>query len=472
VFKQVVLRIGLIGMIAVMAGCVDLFSVPGFALSPDGSSIVFLSGYASLNIGDREEAEDSTFNLARADLASGQTTVIAAGDDKTSITAFAVSPTNGDVAYVTTNEESGTSLMLAAADGSSRELLGAADFSGISIGTMMQFSPDGSKLAYTLIQLPPGITLDSVDDDEEPDPEVLKQIKFVAYVFDLTTGQATAISNPDIERANTIAWSPAGDKIAYNAWVDGNDDGVISTMPSMDSSATTVDVSRISVYNLGAGSSTPVDDPNINYAPAFLSNDRLAFVSILTSSTAGGSGGLKAVDLNTGVVSLAYTPSSDESLLGIAVSRDGSQVAWIESSSETTSGDTESEEPSSVYVSGPDFAEPRKVADLPVDMLLPDVPIWTADGSAVLVSVTNPLSTLPAQISMSFSMEMDSEGVEATAEADAETSGSIGKVVRVDIVAGTVTEVFTAPMINSSFFSSLFSLAASGSDMEGMSGDS
>jgi hypothetical protein len=47
----------------------------------------------------------------------------------------------------------------------------------------MQFSPDGSKLAYTTVQLPPEMTLESLEGDDDEDSEDLTQEQADAIVF-------------------------------------------------------------------------------------------------------------------------------------------------------------------------------------------------------------------------------------------------------------------------------------------------
>jgi Tol biopolymer transport system component len=459
-FKKPGLLAALLALLVVAAGCVDLFAVPGIGLSPDGSSIVYLSGEASLS---SDDAEADNLNLVRMDFASGTTTTLSEGSGNSTVSAFAVNPANGDVAYLFISEETGSSLMLVGVDGTSRELIAPADFPGISLGTMMQFSPDGSKLAYTVIQLPPEITLESLEgegDDEDLTQEQIDAIIFAAYVYDMASGAVTTISDPDAERAMTLAWSPAGDKLAYNAWYDSNDDGTIATSPDINlggGDGAPSDVSRISVYDFGTGSATPVDDSGLNVAPEFLWDSSLAFVSA-DSAAMNAPPVVKVADLANGSVNTVYAPPASATL-GVALSPDGTQVAWVEFP--PASDDEEATVPASLYVSGVDFGAPRKVADLPLEMQLTDIPVWMPDGASILVSVTNVLASLPQQISASFS----SDG-----ESSVETEGgSDSQVVQIDLASGKIVNTYTGTMINSSFFAGLFSFstANASSDLVG-----
>jgi Tol biopolymer transport system component len=269
----------------------------------------------------------------------------------------------------------------------------------------------------------------------------------------MASGVVTTASDPAAERAMTLAWSPAGDKLAYNAWYDSNDDGTIATAPeiSFGGDDTPSDLSRISVYDFASGSRTPVDDAGLNFAPEFLSDTSLAFVSS-DSAAMSTPPVIKVVDLTSGSVSTVHS-SPTHAALAVALSPDGTQVAWIEVPPDN---DDEDPQPASLYISGTDFASPRKIVDLPVEMQFTDPPIWMPDGASILVSVTNLLASIPQQISMSFSTE---------GESSVETEEAPGShLVRVDIASGEITSIQTGPMINSTFFAGLISLSTANAE--------
>ena len=440
-----------VGMLG--AGCVDLFSVPGIAVSPDGSSIVFLNG----NVSFHSQGQGFTFDLSRADLSSGEATTLAAGDDQTLISAFGVNPATGDVAYITTSETAGTSIMLVKTDGTTSELVNPSSFDSISVGTMMRYSPDGSKLAYTVVQLPSDVTLNDVEREKDGlNAEQIAGIKFIAYVLDIASGNITPVSDPDTERANTLTWSPAGDKIAYTAWIDSNGDGTISTIPDIDATGEDTgdtpppppDISQISIYDVASGTVTPIDENALDISPAFESNSTLVFLSGDLANISQFPA-IKTYDLGSGTTNVVYQPTGGAAV-SLAVSPDGSQVAWIEFPDNTNS---EESQPGVLYVAGADVASPRAVAELPADIDLADVPVWTPDGSSILISLTNFLTTIPDQIALSFS------GAEATPEAE---GGTPTQVLKVDVNSGEITPVYTGVMTNSSLVAGLIGLVSSG----------
>jgi len=433
------------------AGCLDLFSVPGIALSPDGNQIVFLSGLGSI-ITMGEGAGEMRFDLVSANLTDGSTNTIFASDGETLVTAFAVNPTNDDVAFMTAAKGGGTTIQLYSA-GSTRELVSSTSFGVFGIGTMMAYSPDGSKLALTMLILPPEVAQNALSGgDDKLTSEQAKAIGFVAYMVDANAGTVTPISNLTSERANTVAWNPSGTKIAYNAWVDSNGDGLISTLPDFRGiqRGQAGDGSQIVIYDVGSGSSTVISGAGLNFSQIFLSDDKLAFASLdFTQLMRGGGSGLNIYDLASG--STNTIPGTPGGIFGLSPSPDGSQIVWLQST-----GDASGESTNALYVSGPDFSNPRTVTTFSQEIPLPDRPVWTADGSAVLISVSNVLAQLPQQISASFSS--------ATGETVVETEGGIApEVLRIDIASGKTAVVYTGPMINSSFFTGIMGMVTSGS---------
>ncbi|MBZ0290462.1 MAG: hypothetical protein K8I30_22745, partial [Anaerolineae bacterium] len=190
------------------AGCVDLFAVPGVAVSPDGSKIYFLGGDLDVMSGG---SSDSILSLTSANVSDGTSTVIVPGSEGMLISAFAVNPTNGEVAYMVATKEGDASVMIYGTDGSSRQLVGKDAFGGIVSGTMMTYSKDGSKIALTGLLFPPDMSPAMLEgSSSDMTPEQLAKIKNVSWLINTGDGSVKAISNPDTERANTIAWSPNG----------------------------------------------------------------------------------------------------------------------------------------------------------------------------------------------------------------------------------------------------------------------
>ncbi|MEO8611718.1 MAG: hypothetical protein ABI690_27715 [Chloroflexota bacterium] len=446
------------------AGCVDLFAVPGVAVSPDGGTIYFLGGDFSLSGGDNSS---SVLSLSSANVSDGTSKVIVQGDDSSLISAFAVNPTNGEVAYVMTTKAGESGISIYGTDGSSRQLAGKDAFGGLMTGTMMAFSKDGSKIALTGLLFPPEVTPAMLEDSgsDKLTPELMAKIKNVAWLINVADGSVKTISNPDTERANTIAWSPSGNLIAFNTWVDTNGDGTVSSagisgIPGMSAAApTTSDLSEVHIYDVGSGNTVKVQGTGLAFGPVFFSDSTVGYVSgdamSLMGGGAGGSAGFSIATADVG--SGASTPfySGSNLITGVSVSPDGSQVAWAEVESSAASGAAASGSnnmpPAKIFVSPMGTAAAKQVAELN-GMFLVDVPVWTPDGKALFVSSTNILaSALGGLGSMMTGM---STTTDATAEAPKPQ-----QVTWVDVGSGETKVVYEGGMLNSGMFASLMSIA-------------
>lgn len=441
--KVFLLALGL--LIALLsAGCFDLFAIPGVALSPDGSQIYFLSS------GSDPGLQAGIASLSSLDVKSGKATVITSGSEQDFTTAFAVNPTNGDLAYVQTSAAKGTQIMLTSG-GKTRELVPASAFTGFGVGTMMRYSPDGSQIALSLVLFPPDINPDVLSPDSlNIQVDRLAGTHFVLYVIKASDGTLTQVSDLDKEKVNTMDWSPSGKWLVYNAWRDNNDDGKVSTWPNIDPNTMSTDVgdrSQIRIYDLAAGKTTSVDSQTLDYAPTFISENQIAYVALdFSTIVTGSTPDLMIYDLSDKSSHSAYTSSG--LITGLALSPDGKQVAWIESgAAQPTTGDTP---PTHLFISGTDFQNPRSVLEIPGDQGIPDIPVWTPDGKALLLSSTNVVASFAQQFA----------GIGA-GSADL-TVGRQQKLVRIDVGDGTSTTLYEGQMTNSSYFSSIFGLITSG----------
>lgn len=445
------------------AGCVDLFAVPGVAVSPDGGQIYFLGGNFSMTGGDNS---NSTLSLSSANVSDGTSKVIVAGSTDSQISAFAVNPTNGEVAYVTTTKAGESGVSIYGTDGSSRQLVGKDAFGGLMSGTMMAFSKDGSKIALTGLLFPPEVTPAMLEDSnsDKITPELIAKIKNVAWLINVADGSVKTISNPDTERTNTIAWSPSGNLIAFNAWVDTNGDGTVSSagisgIPGMSAAApTTSDLSEVHIYDVGSGSTVKVQATGLSFAPVFFSDSTVGYVTGDALSMMGGAGGgsgsgfgIATADVASGASTPFYSASN--LITGVSVSPDGSQVAWAEVDSSGAAGASQggSMPPAKIFVSPLGTAAAKQVAELN-GMFLVDVPVWTPDGKAVFVSSTNVLASVMGGLGSMMG------GMTTTTEATAEAPKP-QQVTWVDVGSGETKVVYEGGMLNSGMFASLMSLA-------------
>ena len=445
----------------VASGCVDLLAVPGIALSSDGTQIYFLGGDFNMSsLGSSGSSDSSSImNLMSANMGDGTSKIIVAGDDQTLISAFATNPTNGDLAYMTTTKAGETSITIMGADGSSRQLVSKEGFGGMASGTMMEYSPDGSKLALTGLLLPPDIApLMLENDSSDLTPEQIAKIKNVAWLINVGDGSVKTISNPDTERANTLTWSPSGNLIAYNAWVDSNDDGTISTsggisIPGASAAAPTVgDASEIHIYDVGSGSTTTIPSQNISFAPEFFTDSTIGFISFDSSALMGGGNVvISTADVSGGQPNTFYQTSN--LVTGMRVSPDGSQVAWAEVVSGGGAGASSGQmPPAQIFVSPTSSATPNQVAEL-TGAFLVDVPVWSPDNKALLISSTNIFSTIIGSMSGMMS------GLSTDTTASSTPTVTPQQVTRIDLDSGKTKVVYEGGMLNSGLFASVISLA-------------
>jgi hypothetical protein len=455
--KKILPVLLLTGALTFLSGCVDLFAVPGVGVSPDGSTLYFLAS----DMLTSESSSDSPIASAQFSSAplGGTATVIGQ-----SAGAFAVNPVSGDVAFTSGTNVEGEVPQLQiqlVSGGTAAPFLGADAFGGaVVIPTEMAFSPDGNWLAITGVSIPADPAFYTSTSDTMT-PEQLAQIDGVLYLVDVAGASATLISDPATTWVNTIAWSPNGQTLAFNGWIDSNGDGTIDAsggitgmMGSMGGmtgeggelslEALTPDLSRIFLYNVGDGSIAPIETDTISVAPEFLSDSQLAYISA-ASVDMGGSGGVTVYDISAGTSTSVY--SSINTVTGVALSPDGSQVAWTEIST-----DDEGNSTSYLLVSDTSFSSPQQF-DIGTEFLMADAPVWMPDGSGVLVTSTNIFSSIISQLTTGM-MAGFSEVVTPEPGTTLPSQG----VKLVSLPGGEVSWVFQGSMINSSYTASVMSL--------------
>lgn len=475
--KNVVKVLSLVMLAALLSGCVDLFAVPGVAVSPDGSTIYFLGGSSA----DVSGESDSTLGDGRFMLAplNGEATEVGQG-----FGAFAVNPINGDVAYTGGTAVEGQApeaTIQLISGGQVNTLLTAESFGGeIIIPTHMAFSPDGSKLAFTAVQAPASSAYFNSDSDEL-DPTQLADVKGTVYLVDVASGSATLISDPATTWANVLAWSPDSATLAYNGWLDSNGDGRIDTsggLLSMDSMmggmmgafgteptaepVASIDSSQLHLYSVASGTTQVIASASNDYAPSFVDNNRLAYLTYVADpmmammGSSAGSGGIMVYDIAAGTSTTAY--STADFVGGVALSPDSSKVAWTQLGTDTATG----ESIGYLYVSDPTFTNPQQF-NLGADFALIDAPVWLPDNSGVLITSTSIFASLMGEMMSgmmgAFSgMDMGEEATEAIEEIP------VPGVKKVDLASGEVSQVYQGVLMNSGFSASVISMVAGGGD--------
>lgn len=449
-------------MIFSLSGCVDLFGMPGVAVSPDGSTVYFLGGGMDIMTGETSDT------MPLMSVGADGTAQIVMEQDQTLISGFDVNPSNGDVAFVMTTEADGTSIMVYNPASGPRELVATASLPKVAVGTMLKYSPDGSQIAVSMLTLPIELSLDSVE-SEDLTPEQMALIDSVLYLVDANAGTVKTISSADTEWVNMVDWNPSGTLLAYNAWVDTNADGTISTSGGFDTmmsgTTTASDLSQIRVYDVAAGSTTNIDSTALEYAPTFVSDTAVAYVSFdAMMMMMGGAGGVKIYDLGTGSSTDAYSAAG--LISGLALSPDGTQVAWTESGSSTMSMESESSSaPNNLMVADTSFSAPRQVAQVPGETGFLDAPVWSPDGSGIYLTSTGIFSALIGSFASMGNMMGDLTGTPVAPEASIPQQ----QITLVNVADGSTQTVYTGSMSNSGLMASVLSLATS-SGMEDMMG--
>jgi hypothetical protein len=450
-----------------LSGCIDLFAVPGVAVSPDGSQLYFLSSPSA------DALSGDSLQLMTVNLASGESQVLTDAFGGIAVGGFAVNPVSGEVAFSSGLQDGDTlqsTFIARYQNGEATLFIGPEAFGGSNyLPTQMEYSPDGSKLAMVGIVLPPGADLSQFDTEATSFADL--NLQSVVYIADTNSGTLTQVSDPATTWANTLDWSLDSQTLAYNAWIDNDGDGHISTLGIFASAMTgsfglASDISQIFLYNVSSGSTTRVETVDTDYAPTFVSSTQVAFVSLPSSAMMGGGGaGVNLYDLTTGTKSTAYQAAG--TVLGIAVSPDGSQVAWTETSSET---DAEGNSPSQLYVAGIDFSNPRLVYSTTPEEILGfvDAPVWTPDGTGILLSSSNILSSFMGTFTSAFGGL--AEGFAEASGEEVQLDALLPKVLRVDVASGQSSVAYTGVVINPSFFAGIIAIAetaeASGSMFE------
>lgn len=453
-----------------MSGCLDLLSVPGVATSPDSSKIYFLGLVTTF---DTDDTQENAFPMTAFDLNTNQATVFGEA-----IGAFAVNPVNGEIAYNAVSAvEDTTSFMIIDAAGNSRVLLPTEALPGRLVATQMKYSPDGSQLALTAVTIPLEIDLDSFDADESGEelaPEVLDLLQSGLYLIDVNAATITLVSDTTTQWANTLDWSPNGQYIAYNVWVDTNANGNIDTTGGLSalSDDPTVpvpvaDLSQIQLYNTTDGSTTPIASTQLDYNPTFISDTRLAYLSANVSSIAQSGSGISIAvyDIATSTSQPVYT--TEGFISGMALSNKQDQVAWTQmpfnEATETTGEEESDNPPAEIYVSDLTFSAPRLVAQVPNEFALVDAPVWIKDDSGVFITSTNIFASLVTAFITAFTEAFSglAEELGGTPAPEEVEETPVQTLTYVNVSDGTATVLYEGTMSNSAFISSVFSLANS-----------
>lgn len=443
--KRILLTVVFASFVLSAGGCIDLTAVPGVAILPgDDHQVVFLEANPTLM--DSGFANGGTDRLVTMELTGGGT--VAYYDAEVSggfVTAFDAHPIDNAVAFVVTEDGVGMTIKLAQ-DGSSTDLASfpLSDEQGLAFGTQLSFSPDGRYLAIALVEFSRHFTLVQFQNLEET-PEVLTQLRFVAYLLDVTTSELTPLNDPSTEAVTTLVWSPAGTHLAYTAWVDTNADGrILVSAISGQEEFTFVDLCQLRVREIATGAITPISSETVDVVPEFLDNDRLAYVAydpVITEDQTGAA--IHLYDLAEGADS-TVRDVPDRLVSGIAVSPDSRRVAWVEYQLAVLNGE---DDYASLLLSDLSFTEPVAFEITELKGIL-DVPVWIPDANGLLLTAGGFGGTL----------------LVSTDGPDEETAPNT--LVRVDLATGEQIVLSDHPLLNPSILSSAAGVYAANPDEE------
>lgn len=434
--KRVLYPLTLSIFVLVASGCIDLTAVPGVVILPTGDhQVIFLEAPPEfINDGP---VDGNTNALVTMEITGGNTVAYYDGAFSGGfVTAFDAHPITGAVAYVVTEGEVGAKIQISEG-GNVTELatfpIGEAQ--GVILGTQLAYSPTGNLLAFSLVELPLGITLNQMEDLETM-PEVLNQFQFEAYLIEVASGEITPLNDPTLEAVNTFAWSPSGSHLAYNAWVDTNGDGLIYPAPAnLQEESRFLDHSQLRIREIASGETTAIDSATIDVIPEFLSDTQLAYVAYgAVFSDEEIFSEIMVYDFAT---STATSVRQSDGLLtyGLATSPDGSRVVWIE---QTTSASGAEETTRTLYMSDLSFVEPVAIVITELEGVL-DMPVWVPDADAVLLTASGFGGTLSNQ---------------PTSEGDLIPNS----LLRVDLATGEQTVLSNRGIVNPAAFTSIFAI--------------
>jgi len=406
--KRIVLSILSVVLVISLSGCFDLISIPNTATSSDGEWV------ALLQMSDDGE----NLNLVAINLNNDSQVEIGATDDNQG--AFDWHPSRPEIAYYNVSFDDIPSIKISNVneDPAGVNALGAFAFPSDFWVTQLAYSPDGNQLAMSVILLPAPIT--DLDQMMEESPDV--QFDAAMYIADLTQGEVTAVTEPGQLFPSTLDWSPDGSKLAFNAWSDGNEDGIIDVsgfgiMDTMFGGG--ADVPDVYVYDLAAGSTTNIGDGSFNLSPDWVSNNEVAYVyqniDIMTETFASG---INLYEVDSGNVRPLQEAPEGKSIGTLSASPDGSQIAYTVSPSESLTSELDlgfemDGEGANAEASDETEATPWEVMVMNIDQSASylvyettslaaamDVPVWTADGNSLLLSSANALSSLTSTVEM------------------------------------------------------------------------
>ncbi len=453
-----------------LTGCFDFFGFPNVGVSPDNNWVAYLALAAD------SESNEELFQLRAVNLADGSVVSFSESDQQG---AFAWHPTENRIAYYNITPDNTTTIRISSIDDptTGEDIIGAFAFPTDFFVTQMAFSPDGTQLAMTVILSDQPLEFNSDETDEGDGDDSVSSatelgLNAALYIANLSDGSVLPITTVGENFPSIVSWSPNGDYLAFLAWTDGNGDGFIDVSGSSADSGG--DITTISVYDIASDSITLLSDQStLDLSPTWIGDSTLAYLAL----------NLAAVEPDEAIVIRAYDAATSSSVnlftaadlgvgaIGINASPDGTQLAFVGLPLDEITGGTDSEDaappPAPIYVLNIASGELRLVYEYAFDAeqfegndstsFSLDVPVWTQDGSQLIIASANPLTSLLFSFAAGFAAETESEEI------------PVLPVIVVNVASGEASTLITEPVGSSGLLQSLVTLAQAFADF-GMDG--
>jgi Tol biopolymer transport system component len=357
-------------LVLALSACADIYSLPSVAVSSDGQWVSLVAS----------EEFASRFSLKVVNVQDGS--VINIGEDGHQQGAFDWHPTLNELAYFNLDADGVPTIRTTSIDTpeSGVDIFGALAFPGAFWVNQLAYSPDGTKLAIAALLLP----FDAVIDPNQPFS--VNDVQGVLYIGDLATGQVENVS-PTAVAPTTAVWSPDGSKIAYMAWADDNQDGLINITADPTAGQ---DRYRVFTYDVATGETNPINDPSLHSSPTWLDNNQTLALVTSPLDANSGNNSIISYNLSTQMATPIRPADGQTTVLGINAADDGSQLAFTTVPQGTDMSTVTQASTARVINIDGSGESAIYTADGTTGIL--DIPVWSPDGTQLFLSTGNPPS--------------------------------------------------------------------------------
>lgn len=394
------------GLLAVLmsvslTGCFDLFGLPNTSVSSNGEWLAFLTG-------SFEETEDWSLTAVNVETQEQVVFDIEGADEG----AFDWHPDGEQLAFFSaiSDEESNVEaagLYLANVASPTEVTTITEDLENVFV-TQLAFSPDGTQLAFTALTSPQeGQLATDFGQGEGGEGDPL-ELDAALYLVNVETGEIRQVT--DVERLfpSVLAWSPDSAKIAFTAWNDGNEDGLID-FSGAGLESFPGDTLGVYYYVIADDTVTRVSaESSLGLSPSWLNDNTIIYANLNffgLSTNDPDALSINSYDISTDTDSTIASGSMlGTGTLAVSASPMGDRIAFVGLGLEEAAGleggdEEEPPQPGRIFVMDADGSNVEMVYEIAPpegsdnDILL-DVPVWSNDGSMLFISAGNPFGSL------------------------------------------------------------------------------